>query len=118
MNYWIGWQTISKLGIAIAIGFIYLFIRYLRGRLDRERFGIKAALWVVPYLFGLVLLSYLGTFGGKGIIPFGWDFLVIAIFSLVILGLALATRLKNVDEQYAAYVKEQAMADQQPLTAQ
>jgi amino acid transporter len=106
MNYWIGWQTISKLGIAISIGFIYLFTRYIMHKVDRPRFNFKAVIWVAPYLGGLVLISYLGSFGGKGIIPFGWDFLVVGVFSLAILWLALATRLPSIQPQYDAYQKE------------
>ena len=50
--------------------------------------------WLLPYLVGLGILSYLGTFGGgKGYIPFGWDFLVVIAFSVVIWLLALASRL-------------------------
>lgn len=117
MNYWIGWATISKLGIAISVGFVYLIYRYyVLGKGEKNRFGIRAALWVVPYLYGLVLISYLGSFGGKGVIPFGWDFLVVAIFSLAILWLALATRLTNVDEQYATYVREQAAVEKLSLS--
>jgi multisubunit Na+/H+ antiporter MnhB subunit len=108
MNYWIGWQTISKLGIAIAIGFIYLLYRYYRGSFDQQRFGLRSFIWVAPYLGGLVLLSYLGSFGGKNIIPFGWDFLVIGVFSLIILKLALMTRVENVQDQFQLYQNEHA----------
>ncbi len=48
---------------------------------------------MIPYLVGLVLISYLGAYGGKGIIPFGWDFLVIALFSTLILFLAVKSRV-------------------------
>ncbi|MDO8953624.1 MAG: APC family permease [Gammaproteobacteria bacterium] len=106
MNYWIGWETISKLGIAIVIGFVYLLARYFTNRVDRERFNLRAIIWVAPYLGGLVLMSYLGSFGGKGVIPFGWDFLVIGIFSLIILKLALATRLPDVQAQFDSYKAE------------
>lgn len=53
---------------------------------------------MVPYLTGLVLISYLGAFGGKNIIPFGWDFLVIGIFSLAILYLAVKNRAPFTDQ--------------------
>ena len=59
-------------------------------KIDRD--DIKSAFWIAPYLLGLILISYLGNFGGKGMIAFGWDFLVIGIFSFVILFLAVHTR--------------------------
>ena len=99
ISYWTGWQTMYKLAIAMVVGLIFFIIALLRGKLPKkENIGFKAALWIVPYLSGLVLISYLGSFdGGKGIIPFGWDFLVIAIFSMVILAVAVTSRA-NINE--------------------
>jgi hypothetical protein len=61
--------------------------------------GLKSGLWVAPYLLGLILISYLGAFDGKNVIPFGWDFLVIALFSAGILYLAVKNRAVVVREQ-------------------
>jgi amino acid transporter len=92
LSYWTGWETISKLAIAILIGIVLFVFAVWRGRMDLKTLGLKSAIWTVPYLTGLVLISYLGAFGGKQIIPFGWDFLVIGVFSLVILYLAVKNR--------------------------
>jgi hypothetical protein len=48
-----------------------------------------------PYFIGLGLISYLGPedFTGIGVIPFGWDILVVAVFSLVIYYYAISVRL-------------------------
>jgi hypothetical protein len=41
-----------------------------------------------------MIVSYLGSFGGGiGVIKFGWDFLVIAIYSMFIMWLAYASSL-------------------------
>lgn len=92
MSYWTGWDTIYKLAIAIFIGFIFFITACLRGKIKVTSIGFKSVIWVVPYLTGLFLISYLGAFGGKNMIPFGWDFLVIGIFSIVIMSLAVVTR--------------------------
>ncbi len=92
LSYWCGWDTISKLAIAMGIGGIFFIIASLRGRWSVQSLGLTSGIWIIPYLLGLVLISYLGAFGGKNIIPFGWDFLVIGIFSAVILYLAVANR--------------------------
>jgi len=92
ISYWTGWETMYKLAIAMAIGLAFFAMAYLKGNLPKKAIGMKSALWIVPYLSGLILISYLGAFGGKGIIPFGWDFLVIAVFSVVILYLAIVSR--------------------------
>lgn len=92
LSYWTGWETISKLAIAMLIGMVFFVIAAIRGKITTESLGIKTGLWVLPYLAGLILISYLGAFGGKNIIPFGWDFAVIAVFSAIILWLAVKNR--------------------------
>ena len=98
--YWTGWETIYKLAIAMGIGLSLFILAAIRGSLNVDSLGLKSALWVIPYLSGLMCISYLGAFGGKQIIPFGWDFLVIGIFSICILYLAVknrATMVVNAD---------------------
>lgn len=100
MSYWTGWDTIYKLAIAMTIGCGFFVWAYMRGRLDKARLGLASAVWVVPYFAGLVLISYLGAFGGKNLIPFGWDFLVMGIFSAVILYISVRSRSKNIQANY------------------
>jgi amino acid transporter len=92
LSYWTGWDTVYKLAVAIMIGFVFFGTAYFRGKLNARDMGFKAAFWIVPYLLGLTLISYLGAFGGKNIIPFGWDFLVVGIFSIVMLYMAVKFR--------------------------
>jgi amino acid transporter len=100
MSYWCGWETIYKLAIAIAIGFGFFTIAVLRGRVPSTSLGMKSTIWVLPYLGGLILISYLGAFGGKNMIPFGWDFLVIFVFSAAILYLAVMSRTIHVTQDW------------------
>lgn len=107
LSYWTGWDTISKLAIAMGIGLVFFMSAVLRGRISMEAAGLKSALWVIPYFAGLILISYFGAFGGLNVISFGWDFLVIGIFSLSILYLAVKNRAafsseKIHEEQLAA----------------
>lgn len=92
LSYWTGWDTIYKLAIAMLIGVLCFAAACFRGRLAVSSLGLKSALWLVPYFSGLILISYLGAFGGKNLIPFGWDFLVIGIFSAIILYFAVKNR--------------------------
>jgi len=92
LSYWTGWETLYKLAIAMGIGICLFAIACLRGKMRVSSFGLKTGLWIAPYLIGLISISYFGAFGGKNIIPFGWDFLVIAIFSVCILYLAVKNR--------------------------
>ncbi|QHG92619.1 APC family permease [Coxiella endosymbiont of Amblyomma sculptum] len=95
--YWTGWNVVSKLGISLVVSLV-LFIVY---RLFSERpRGIYmnwcASLWMWPYLVGLSVISYLGSYGGGcGKIPFGWDFLYLGILSVVSLHLAVLFRASD-----------------------
>ena len=110
ISYWTGWDTMKKLAVAILIGFAFFALAYLRGKIKRDVLGFKVVFWIVPYLGGLIIISYLGSFGGgKNIIPFGWDFLVIALFSAVVLYLAVMTRASQTVEKFAL-LKMSAMA--------
>lgn len=104
LSYWCGWDTIYKLAIAMLIGGVFFAVAALRGKIRVPSLGIKSAIWTIPYLGGLVLISYLGSFGGKNVIPFGWDFLVIAIFSTVILYLAVKNRASLAGEKIDKYI--------------
>ena len=102
LSYWTGWDTISKLAIAMLIGVCFFIFACLRGRLSLNEMHLKTGCWIIPYLAGLILISYLGAFGGKEMIPFGWDFAVIAIFSVVILVIAVKNRLVYTSEELIA----------------
>jgi len=64
----------------------------------------NAAIWLWPYLAGPTLISYLGQFqGGRMNIPFYWDMVVEAAWSLVVYDTAIGLRLPEatVDENAA-----------------
>ncbi len=107
ISYWTGWETISRLAIAVLVGLIFLATAFVRGKVKRESLGVKSLYWLVPYLLGLTLISYLGSFGGLALITFGWDFLTIGLFSMVILYLALKTRVNDAQKQFDIYLKEE-----------
>ena len=103
LSYWTGWDTVYKLAIAILVGFVLFASAYFRGKLNARDIGFKAAWWIVPYLLGLTVISYLGAFGGKNVITFGWDFLVIAVFSVIMLCLAVSVRSKHMAADFAQH---------------
>lgn len=102
--YWSGWAIISKLGIAILIGFAVLLIHhYLINRSNKSPLHWRPSLWMWPYFIGITLISYLGNFGGgRGLIPFGWDFVLIAVFTIAIMMMAVKFRMPA--EETAAYL--------------
>lgn len=109
-SYWTGWDTISKLGIALSVGMLLFGISYMRGKVKIEKHELKSAFWIIPYLIGLVVISYFGSFGGQNMIPFGWDFLVIGIFSVVILYMAILCRATVNSKEAAEILLAEAVA--------
>jgi amino acid transporter len=98
--YWSGWNTIFWLYVFLLIGFGALFAYQLLARrgvgLPMDR---RAAAWILPWLVGLGLISYLGQFPttapksgwafnlaltAKQTIPFWWDLVAVAVFSLFV----------------------------------
>ncbi|MFF2351505.1 APC family permease [Kitasatospora sp. NPDC058115] len=87
--YWSGWHTLSRLGIAIVIGYLLLgsYATYAirKGLPNAPHMDWRAAQWLPAYLLGLGLISWQGGFGeGTGRIPMWWDMAAVAAFSLVI----------------------------------
>ena len=78
--YWTGWPTDGILLIATLIGLVLYFYYYARQRTPVA--DLRRGVWLVVYfLFGLAM-SYLGSFGGKGVVPAPWDTVTVAVASV------------------------------------
>jgi amino acid transporter len=99
--FWCGWNIISKLGIAFAAAILVIFVYYLKHvKTSQEPLYWKQSTWLWSYIAGLVLISWLGSFGGgRGAIPFGLDFPILAVFSMFIMWLALKFKLASNETQ-------------------
>jgi amino acid transporter len=92
--FWAGWRVNWKLFVAVLIGVVLLGVFHVTGQLTAKMEWRAGATWMVPWMAGLALVSYLGPYGGgQDVIGFGWSFVVLAAFSVVIYVLALAVRL-------------------------
>lgn len=89
--YWAGWENDQKLAVAIMAGLL-CFGGY-RATQPANRWPSlewRSALWLVPWLGGLTIISWLGQFGGgRAVIPFWVDLGVVVSFSLVVFELAV-----------------------------
>ncbi len=105
-SYFNGWEIISKLSIGFIAGFIILIAyRVFSKNPNKPALSWLSSIWIWPYIGGLTLISYLGSFGGgKNILPFGWDLVVLAFFSIFIV--YLARRFKLPAEQTQRYIEE------------
>jgi hypothetical protein len=76
-----------------------------RGSKERPPLDWKSAQWLPVYLIGLGIISWQGQFSGgavaapvnTGNIPFWWDMLVVAIFSLIIYYWAMTASLSRAE---------------------
>jgi amino acid transporter len=67
--YWSGWQTYTTLMVAMLIGYALMAVSWAFKLNPRTpKMDWEAAMWIVPYFVGLLLISYFGTFGSGGII--------------------------------------------------
>jgi len=96
--YWTGWNNVWKLGILIFSGLIIITLTSLTNKTKNNLFHLRHTSWMLFYLAALMVVSYLGHFGGKAILGFGIDFLVLAAISIITYWYALENRLPEVFE--------------------
>jgi amino acid transporter len=118
--YWSTWPINWKLFVAVALGLVLLAVFHVTGRVTAPQLDFTAgASWLLPWLGGLALISYLGDYGGTGLLGFGWSIPVIAVFSAVIYGIAYAVALPPEQiERYIEDVRAEAEAEEKELGAE
>ncbi|CAJ61642.1 MULTISPECIES: APC family permease [Frankia] len=88
--YWAGWRTNRALFAAIAVGLaVFGGYRVTRPAGRRADLEWRAAWWIGPWLGGLAVLSWLGQFSGRGVLPFWVDLALVASFSLAVFATAV-----------------------------
>jgi amino acid transporter len=110
--YWSGFEIVWKLGIVLVIGYVVIAIAMA---FDKERPALqwKSAIWLPVWLIGLGILSWQGQYDGgaklaplnTNNIPFWWDIVAVAGWSLIIYFWAMYTRLPR--EEMMALVERQ-----------
>jgi amino acid transporter len=121
--YWSGFVVVWKLGACLVIGYILIGIA-MAFDVQRPPLQWKSAQWLLPYLIGMGIISWLGQFPLKGDggappintfhIPFWWDILVVVVFSLVIYYWAMNTGLSR--EETLDLVARQSGQEELPDT--
>jgi len=87
--FWAGWSIIYKVMIAFAVGYVLLIFYAIFSRAENKiKLEFKRGWWAIPYVVGLGVISYLSSYGGINVIHFGWDFVIMGIFTLAIFYLA------------------------------
>jgi hypothetical protein len=98
--YWSGFEVIWKLGIVLVIGYVLIGVSMAFDK-QRPPLDWKSAVWLPAWLIGLGIISWQGQYSGGGEappvntnnIPFWWDIVIVAVFSLIIWFWAMRTKL-------------------------
>lgn len=108
--YWSGWTTNWKILVAIIAGYLLMAASYAFNR-DQKRapLDLQSLAWIGPWFAGTALISYLGQYDGIKVLPNWIDMLVVAVFSLVIFYVGVATALPK--ERVTAVVDEELAAE-------
>jgi amino acid transporter len=103
--YWSGFEIIWKLGICVVIGYVligtWIVFSGPEKRPPLDTLNWKSAQWLPFYLLGMGIITWQGQFGpdNTGRLPFWWDMLVVAVFSVVIYFWAQYARLPREEMQ-------------------
>ena len=122
--YWSGFEVIWKLGVVLVIGYVVIGI-FMAMDPQRPPLDWKSATWLPAWLIGLGIISWQGQYSGQssktplpptntGNIPFWWDMLVVAAFSVGIWLWAMRTKLPR--EEMLLLVNRQHGEEELPDT--
>jgi amino acid transporter len=120
--YWSGLEIIWKLGVVLVIGYVIIAV-CMAFDSQRPKLQWRPAQWLPVYLIGMGIISWLGQYSGGAVkpplntnlIPFWWDMVVVAVFSLAIYFWAQAVRLPR--EEMLEQVAGQAGSPAEPAGA-
>jgi amino acid transporter len=109
---WSGWTTVWKLGIAILLGYVLLIAnRAFKLNPVIPELNLKASGWILVYLVGIGVITYVSAFGPLTQPLFGgaavwWDIVLVAVFSLLIFYWAMRSALptEKIKEMISAIV--------------
>lgn len=107
--YWSGFEVVWKLGIVLVIGYVLIGVSMAFDP-QRPPLDWKSAIWLPAWLIGLGVLSWQGQYNGAASsdkhplpptntfnIPFWWDIVAVAGFSLIIYYWAMWTKLSRAE---------------------
>jgi hypothetical protein len=114
-----GW----KLYVAVLLGFVLLALLKVFGGVRQGAFHFwRGAAWLVPWLVGLALVSYLGNFpeksvgaGNLGLLDFEWSALILAGLSVLVYVIANKVCLSSEEvlENIEQVKQEAAVAEEE-----
>ncbi len=114
--YWSGFTVVWKLGVCLVIGYVLIAI-CMAFDPERPPLDWRSAQWLPFYLIGMGIISWQGQYGSgappinTGRIPFWWDMLIVAAFSLVIFFCAQWSKLPREEVEVLVAKQSVVMGD-------
>nr|WP_241024300.1 APC family permease [Burkholderia sp. Ac-20365] len=83
--YWAKWPLTGEIILLMIVALPVFFYFQAKSGFAGFNQDLKAAWWLVAYLPVMAILSLIGSkqFGGLGVLPYGWDMVVVIVFSLI-----------------------------------
>jgi len=121
--YWAGWDVNWKLFATVGLGMILFFVYHGLRRDNPPLDLLSGATWVLPWLGGTCLVSFLGDYpekakhaGNLAAIGFGWGFVVVLALSALVYFVGLRFRLpRERIEEHIADTEAEAEAEDREL---
>lgn len=111
--FWSGWDVVWKLMVAVLFGLVLLVVHETGWGKHTPKLDLRAGFWMLPWLGGVTLLSWLSRFpsldkhaGNLGYLDMAHGAVVIVIFSAAIMWLAQAFRLRDARVLENLHVRE------------
>lgn len=113
--YWSGYEADWKLGVAVVLGLAVLTgTRLATPPAERGALRWRHALWVWPWLGGLVLIGRFGRYGGVRTLPQWWDLLIVISFSMVVYYAAVRMTVSSEAVNAAVITEETGESEPRP----
>lgn len=83
--YWAQWPLTGQVIFVMLIGLPMFLYYQAKGKWINFGQHLRSGAWIVAYMVWMIALSYLGStkFGGKNVIPYGLDMVVVGVSSLI-----------------------------------
>ncbi|MHB1681733.1 MAG: APC family permease [Bacilli bacterium] len=83
--YWSGWANVEPLMILEFLALLIYLGFVARSKKLREDLGkhLKAGIWLLVFMIFMLIVSYYGSFGGNGELPYPVDLYVVILGSIV-----------------------------------
>lgn len=102
MLYWCGFSIIWKLDVALLFGLVIYLVYHGKNQFS----GGASLFWFVTYLGSLTVISYLGSFGGIGVVQFPLDIVCFLPYSIFMLYLSQVLMMDCRDNEVMGGMQE------------